>query len=127
MKRVTGMGLLLLLGCSSHDAVSVHAGTLAVSLTTAGANDGAVVLVVSGAPVSSVAAAGGYDVTANTDGQGTHILVMGNVTAGAVAMINVPDLSLASTYVVTVEQVADRDNYGLLDPARYRASVGPAQ
>ena len=52
-------------------------------------------------------------------------MVMGNIAAGQLATISVPDVSRASAYVVTVEQVADRDSFGLLDPARYQVTVGP--
>jgi hypothetical protein len=124
MKR-TLMGLLLLLAaCGSGDAAATRAGALTLRLVGASGNDGAVLVIVSGGPVSSVDAPAGYQIATNTDGAGTHVLVMGNLTAGAIATINVPDASLGATYVATVVQVADRTSFALLDPVRYQVTVG---
>jgi hypothetical protein len=54
-------------------------------------------------------------------------MIVGSVTSGVLATLHVPDVSRASAYVVTVEQVADRDSFGLLDPARYQVTVGPTK
>jgi hypothetical protein len=51
-------------------------------------------------------------------------MVVGNLAAGAIATIAVPDPSRVSAYVATVVQVADRSSFTLLDPARYQVTVG---
>ena len=119
--------LLIAAACSSDSGTVVHPGTLTLNLVTAGGNDGAMVIVVSGGPVTSVAGANDYQVASNADGRGTHIMVTGDLKAGTLATISVPDGSRAPAYVVTVEQVADRTSFGLLDPSGYQVLVGTAQ
>lgn len=116
--------LLALAACTSSDAGPAGGGPLVLRLVGGAGNDGAVVVVVSGGPVSSVDVPAGYQIATNADGAGTHIMVMGNVADGVIAMINVPDASRASAYVATVVQVADRTSFALLDPARYQVTVG---
>jgi hypothetical protein len=116
------IGVLL---CAACDNGGAHSGTLAVNLVTAGANDGAIVLTISGGPVTAVHPPGGFQVASHANATGTHLMVTGAITAGTVALIDVPDLSRASAYAVTVDQVADRTSFALLDPAPYRATVVP--
>ena len=123
MKRFWSGLLLLLAACTSRDAGAARAGTLILRLVGATGNDGAVLVIVSGGPVSSVAAPAGYQIASHTDGAGTHVMVVGNLTPGAIATINVPDVSQESTYVATVVQVADRTAFALLDPVRYQVTV----
>lgn len=110
--------------CSGEAGATAHPGTLPLRLTSGGGNDGAVIIVVSGGPITSVAGAGDYQVATNADGRGTHILVAGNIGVGVLATISVPDTSRRAAYVVTVEQVSDRDSFALRDPARYVVVVG---
>jgi hypothetical protein len=125
VRRWTSLGLLCLAACSGDGTATSHAGTLALTLTAGGGNDGAIVLLVSGGPVTQAGAPAGYEIGSNTDAAGTHLIIVGNLTAGVVATIAVPDVSRAAAYVVTVTQVADRTSFGLLDPARYNVTVGP--
>jgi hypothetical protein len=127
MKRLVLAGLVLVAACSADAGNAAQAGTLTLSLTAAGPNDGAIVVVVSGGSVVSVDAPAGYQIASNSDGRGTHVMIVGSVTSGVLATLHVPDVSRASAYVVTVEQVADRDSFGLLDPARYQVMVGPTK
>jgi hypothetical protein len=124
MKRVL-LGLAMLLAaCRAGDAGTTGAGTLTVRLTGGTGNEGAVLVIVSGGSVASVDVPVGSQVATNTDGAGTHIMVMGSLAVGAIATLHVPDLSQASRYVATVVQVADRTSYMLLDPMRYQVTVG---
>jgi hypothetical protein len=116
------MGVVLCVACDNGRA---HAGTLAVDLVAAGANDGAIVLTISGGPVTAVHPPAGFQVASNANATGTHVMVTGTIAAGTVAFIDVPDISRASAYAVTVDQVADRASFALLDPAPYRATVVP--
>jgi hypothetical protein len=127
MKRLVLAGLVLVAACSADAGNAAQAGTLTLSLTAAGPNDGAIVVVVSGGSVVSVDAPAAYQIASNSDGRGTHVMIVGSVTSGVLATLHVPDVSRASAYVVTVEQVADRDSFGLLDPARYQVTVGPTK
>lgn len=125
MKRLLLAAVLLVGACTADSGAGVHGGTLTLSLASGGTTDGALVLIVSGGPVTSVDAPAGYQIASNVDGQGTHIMVIGSVAAGPIATINVPDLSRASAYIATVVQVSDRGSFALLDAARYRVTVGP--
>jgi hypothetical protein len=119
------IALLLALGaCSaSGTADAPQPGTLTLTLTTPATTDGAVVLVISGGPVTSVDPASSYQVASNADGEGTHLLITGNLASGVVATIHVPDRRGAAAYVATVNQVADRGSFALLDPATYQVAI----
>lgn len=124
MKYLIGL-LLLCVACtdqSSEHAVP-HPGLLELELSSGGANVGALVLVVSGGPVTSVTAASTYEIASNADSAGTHIMIIGTIGSGTLAMLQVPDLNQAGAYVATVEQVADRTTLGLLDAAPYQVTV----
>ena len=125
MRRIALILLALAAACSSDSARSdtPKPGTLAINLVAGGSNDGAMLLVVSGGPVTSVASPAGYDVATNADSAGTHVMVVGALTPGVLATIDVPDTRQLAAYVVTVEQVADRTTFGLLDPAAYQVTV----
>jgi hypothetical protein len=111
--------------CTSTDAAAPHAGTLTLSLSGGGPTDGALVIIVSGAPITSVSPAPGYQVASNADGQGTHIMVVGAIANGPVVTITVPDRDRASAYVAAVQQVSDRVTYALLDPVAYHIAIAP--
>jgi hypothetical protein len=68
-----------------------------------------------------------YQIASNTDASGTHIMIVGNISSGVVATLHVADISRASGYVATVEQVADRNSFALLDAARDQVTVGAAK
>lgn len=123
MKRIL-VALLLCVACSSNDTGAPTAGALTLQFAGASGSDGGVLVIVSGGPVTSVDAPAGYEIATNADGEGTHIMVVGALASGTIATINVPDVSLASSYVATVVQVSDRASYALLDPVRYKVTVG---
>ena len=121
MRRLACL-LVLLTACHSTVPSAVP-GTLTVHLASAGTNDGAMVLVVSGGPVQSIEAVGSYEVTSSTDEAGVHLMVVGNLAVGALVRLHVPDISRASEYIATIGQVADRTNFGLVDASGYRVTV----
>ena len=125
VKRWLVVTALLLAGCHNDGDPAATAGILTLALTSGGATDGAMVLVVSGGPIVSVAAPTGYQVATNADGEGTHVMVVGALSVGALATITVPDMSRAAGYVATVIQVSDRNSFALLDAGPYRVSVHP--
>ena len=110
-----------LAGCRSTVSAG---GALTLTLRASGGNDGALVLVVSGGPVSRVTPLTAYQATSTTDAAGTHILLVGNLTAGPLATLTIPDQGRAGAYVVTVQQVADRTTFALIDPVRDTVSLG---
>src|ERR1019366_6608404 len=84
MNRFLVSALLVLVACSGNESAASHAGTLTLTLTSGGSSDGALVMIVSGGPVTSVSAPGSYQVASNADGEGTHIMVVGNIAPGVV-------------------------------------------
>lgn len=121
MRRLAPL-VMLLVACHSTVPTAVP-GTLTIHLASAGTNGGAMVLVVSGGAVDSVQAVGNYEVTSNTDGAGVHLMVVGNLAAGALVRLQVPDVSRASEYVAVISQIADRTNFGLVDATGYRVTI----
>jgi hypothetical protein len=117
----------LVAACGADAGGTPVPGALTLTLTSGGSSDGALVVLVSGGPVLSVDGAAGYQVASSTDPTGTHVMIVGNVSSGVVAKLHVADVSRASSYVVTVEQVADRNSFALLDPARDQVTVGAAK
>lgn len=118
--------LLLLLAACHGDAVAPPTpGTLVVMLSTPNQNDGAVVLTISGAQVSAVRAVGSLQLARQVDATGTHVMLVGDITEGALVTFDVPDLSRAAAYVATLEQVADRTTFALLEPVSYHLSIVP--
>lgn len=122
MRRALLLVALFGAACSANDTAP-QPGTLTLSLPAAGPNDGAVVILLSGGPVTSVTPLQGFQAATNADGEGTHVMIVGELTAGAIATIAVPDVSRAAAYVATVQQVSDRTSFALLDPVGYRAAI----
>lgn len=80
-------------------------------------------MVVSGGAINAVHPAGDLELALESDGSGTHLLLVGDVAEGVLATVEVPDIAHASAYVATVEQVADRTTFALLDPGSYRVTI----
>ncbi len=97
------------------------AGVVRFDLETQHADDGALVVVVSGGPVDSIAGPAGLRVytSAATDG-GMSVLVTGAIVAGPLLTVHVPDGRKSSAYTSVVTQVAARSTYELRAPADYR-------
>ncbi len=116
--------LFLVAGCGGTEVVPPTPGELAVQLFTPGAvASGAIVLTISGGPVSGVVPGSGLDEAMTSDASGTHLLLLGTANAGEIAVLRIPDRSLASRYVVRVDQVADGATFALLDPAEWGAAL----
>lgn len=120
------LGLLALAACGGGDTTAPPTpGTLTLRLTTPNNNDGALVVVVSGGAVNALHAAGSLEIARQSDGAGTHLLVVGDLGEGVLATIEIPDISRANAYVATLEQVADRTTFALNDPVGYRLTITP--
>lgn len=117
---------LLLAGCgdSTPPVTPPTAGTLTISYQGTGASDGAILLVVTGA-VTSVETVGGYRVASApiSGGAETRIVVTGDLVAGDLVRLAVPDISKAADYSANIEAVAHRATYALQDPLTYTASI----
>lgn len=119
-------GILTACGAASPTGVTTPppatptVGWLTVQLQTPSTNDGAVQLQVSGPGVDSVAVVGYNGIGAIANGQ-ANIIVTGQVAAGTVAQVRVPDLARAAEYRASVVAAAARGSYQLQSLAGYRA------
>lgn len=102
---------LALAGCGKSDATGPVAGLLTVTLSTSTPNTGALMFTVSGGQIDGVNAAGyqTYQTTLSTSSR--RIILTGNIAAGTVVQLQVPDIAKASNYTARVEQAADRTTY----------------
>ena len=129
MKRVLAAALTLALGvvaCGGGDGGGQNsgAGDLLVSYFQGGAEPGALLLTISGGPVSDVKATGGQQVSFSSPFAGTtKVVVLGTLTNGDLLKITVPDVSRATSYTAHVDQAADKATFGLLEPGRYTLTV----
>jgi hypothetical protein len=102
-------------------------GVLKVALTTPNADDGALLLTISGGRVSTVdAASTGYQVyTAQPDTVTTRVLVTGDLAAGEVVRIHVPDTRSVAAYHATIAQAASRTTFAQRALTGYSLAVAP--
>ncbi len=112
--------------CGGGDGGTVGptAGVFMVGLVTPNTDDGALLLTVSGGPVTAVEPAGQYQLyTAHPDSVTTTILVTGNIAAGAVLRLQVPDTRRLGSYRASVAQAASRGTFDQQALASYSLSV----
>lgn len=121
--RWAWLGFLLLAGCGTTDSVPVTPGELAVQLSAPGTPPGAMLLTVSGGPVTGVTVAPGLEGALSTNASGTHILLVGTINGGEVGVLQIPDRTLVTRYVVSIDQVADATTFALLDRVQWTATL----
>ena len=102
-------------------------GTLTARLVTPNADDGAIILEISGpSAVSDVATpVQGAVVHSRTDGNTVKVAVFGSLTAGAIVRFSVPDVNAASQYSAKVTDASDRTNALRAGVTGYAVSIGP--
>lgn len=130
MKMAMAGTLFLGLGCNyspTYGGGSGSSGELTLRLTTPHPDDGAVLFEVVGAPVeSSVAANGALRLFTRRDGNNRLVgALIGDVNAGAVVRLRVPDAGAAAGYQARVLEVADRHNLLRQSLAGYGMMVAP--
>jgi len=99
-------------------------GVLELVLSTPNGNDGAALLAVTGA-VDSVQA-DGYSTFSALESGGARVVVTGDIAAGVLARLYVPDLGSADQYVANLVEVAQRASFALQDLTGYEISVRKA-
>ena len=112
---------LVLIGCSNSTGPT--AGSLDMTFSAQQANEGAVLLVISGGPVDSVESLGYPIYSARLGGDTLKLIVTGQLSSGTLARIHIPDSRRASTYNARVAQVATRGTYALKDLAGYAVTL----
>ena len=112
-------------GGSGGGSSGPTAGTLNVTLATPNSDDGALLVTLRGAPVTAVHAASGLVLYSrlSTNGDTAFVVVAGNVAAGVVATVDVPDLSKKASYSGVVNQVAQRSTWAQRSTAGYSLAL----
>lgn len=113
--RRTGIGVTLAalvagLACGGGDSTGPKAGTATVSLVTPNADDGIVLLTITGPGLSNVQSASSsykvyWRVQSATE---VRAIVVGNLASGAVLTATVDDVSKVGQYAGTVVEAASR-------------------
>jgi hypothetical protein len=115
--------LVAFLVACSDDSNSPTAGAMNLNLATPNSDDGGLLFTLTGGPVDSVVATGGRVYSAKVDPNSFRVLIAGNVAAGTIARIYLPDLRRAGEYSATVTQAAARGSYVQRDPAGYTLTL----
>lgn len=117
------LAILMLAGCGTTDSVPVTPGELAVQVGATGTPPGAMLLTVSGGPITGVTVAPGLEGALSTNASGTHILLVGAINGGELGILHIPDRTLVTRYVVSIDQVADATTFALLDRVQWTATL----
>ena len=103
MKR---LGWIVLLGAALACEGNAGPGVLKVDLTTPNSGgDGAILLIVNG-PGTLLSAAPGAGLRLFAQPPASHMALTGTLRTGTILTIEVPDVSKASAYTATIQQVA---------------------
>jgi hypothetical protein len=117
--------MLAVLLCSCSGSTGPASGVLKVQLGSLQGDEGAVLFTIAGGPVESVQAVSGTVHSMQLDANTLRVVVTGDLSSGEMAHVRIADVSLASNYSATVNQVAARSTYTLHDPAGYSISLAP--
>ena len=118
MRSVPGVLLLALAALSCGDGGTGPGGNtplpgaLQVTLDTPHADDGALLFLVQGAPVTTVSGGAGLTAYAHpVDSLTTRVVVLGAIADGPLIQLQVPDVNAVARYTVQFEQAAARESY----------------
>ena len=111
---LAGLAAALLSACGDAAGTGLapeapQPGTLTVTLTTPFPDDRAMLITVSGPDEATAVVDGGsgYSVHARTGGTTFRAAVFGRLSSGALVRFTVPDVSRASAYKATIQEVVD--------------------
>src|SRR5262245_264454 len=98
-------------------------GWLTLRLTSPNADDGGVLITVSGATIDSVRTTQSNLVTRRESASSIRVIIGGNLTSGMIGEILVPDTRQVSQYTALIQEVAARTTYQQRPLAGYSVSV----
>ena len=84
------------------------AGLLTVTLNTAPANVGALLLTVTGGQIDGVSASGYHTYQTPLGNSSRRVLLTGSIVAGPLLQIQVPDIAQFTSYSAVIQQVSAR-------------------
>ncbi|HEV8196190.1 MAG TPA: hypothetical protein VGP87_06095 [Gemmatimonadales bacterium] len=138
MTRLARLGLvatlLVLASCGGGDVSPPPppppplGGDLVISYVPGGPAVGAILFTISGGPVENVTVRNGAGLQvsfASPLAGTTKVLVSGALSAGDILTVRVPDISLAASYTVHIDQVADNVTFSLIDPTLNTLTIHP--
>jgi hypothetical protein len=102
-------------------------GTLTARLVAPNADDGAILIEISGpAPITDVTAtAQGAIVHSRANGNKTRLAVFGSLASGTLVRFSVPDANAAQQYSAQVTEVSDRANALRTSVTGYQVTIAP--
>lgn len=107
----------------SDDTNSPTAGAMNLNLATPNSDDGGLLITLTGGPIDSVVATSGQVYSAKVDPNSFRVIIAGDLAAGTIARIYLPDVRRAGGYSATVTQAAARGSYLQRDPAGYTLTL----
>lgn len=131
MNRLPGLfamvaAVSLVSACTDYSTgTGYEPGTLQVRLHTPHADDGAVLLEISGPAIESVTANGALQLFTRRDGTTIVAAIVGELANGTVATVRVPYAATSADYTARVLEVADRDDGLRGSLAGYALTVEP--
>ena len=132
MRRISRLGAFAMLavlgGCGGKDGgpPPSQAGDLIVSYFQGGPAAGALLLTIHGGTVQRVAVRSGQQIQvsfASPVAGTTKVLVTGTIATGDILTVRVPDVTLSTSYTVSVDQVADHVTFSLIDPSVHTLTI----
>jgi hypothetical protein len=128
-RRLASIGLIALLAsCGGGDEgpPPSQAGDLIVSYFQGGPQAGAMLFTITGGAVQGVTARSGQALSVSfatpTPGT-TRVIITGTIGTGDILNVRVPDVTLSTSYVVRVDQVADNLTFSLIDPLLHNLTI----
>lgn len=127
--RMSTFGLLTLLAAcdaGNEGPPPPVAGDLLVTYFRGGPQVGAMLVTITGGKVESVSARSGQALTVSYSipmPGTTKVIIIGTLQTGDILNVRVPDISLATGYVVKVDQVADDLTFSLIDPSQHNLTI----
>ncbi|MEP6572006.1 MAG: hypothetical protein ABJD11_04895 [Gemmatimonadota bacterium] len=125
LRILFGVAAFCCLACGSEDTSGPAPGALRVMLHTPNADDGALLLTVSGGPIDTVESAGFSTSVARMSSTSFRVLIAGDIGNGNILTLQVPDRHAVTSYVATVTQAASRSTFLLQNPTGYSLLVQP--
>ncbi len=113
----------VLTACGGTESTPPVPGELIVRVVGQGTSPGAMVLTISGGPITKATPITGVEGALSTDASGSHLLLVGTLVSGDLAVLTIPDRSLAARYVISLAQLADASTFSLLDLSQRTASL----
>jgi hypothetical protein len=112
------------LGCGEASLPPSNAGDLTIDYFQGGPVAGALLFTISGGPVEDITAEHGQQVSFASPAPGTtRVVVLGDIGTGILLRVRVPDVSLAASYSVRMDQVADRVTFALINPDPHTLTI----